>query len=62
MSSFGQNRFCVDVYEVGLFFGLKFVVYYIDNHFGGDGGGGGRGGQLSVEFYGYVTKHNYSFQ
>ena len=58
MSSFRQNRFCVDVYEVGLFFGLKFVVYYIDNHFGG----GGAGGQLSVEFYGYVTKHNYSFQ
>ena len=59
MSSFRQNRFCVEVYEVGLFFGLKFVVYYIDNHFGG---GGGSGGQLSVEFYGYVTKHNYSFQ
>ena len=54
MSSFGQNRFCVDVYEVGLFFGLKFVVYYIDNHM--------EGGELSVEFYGYVTKHNYSFQ
>ena len=40
MSSFGQNRFCVDVYEVGLFFGLKFVVYYIDNHFEGGGEGG----------------------
>ena len=46
MSSFGQNRFCVDVYEVGLFFGLKFVVYYIDNHFGGDRGGEGSGGAV----------------
>ena len=45
MSSFRQNRFCVDVYEVGLFFGLKFVVYYIDNHFGG-GRGGGVGGAV----------------
>ena len=51
MSSFGQNRFCVDVYEVGLFFGLKFVVYYIDNHFGGGGGGGG-GGSYWLNFMG----------
>ena len=26
------------------------------------GGGGGWGAALSVEFSGYVTKHNYSFQ
>ena len=44
---------------------LKFGVYYFKFHckvliFGGGGGGLGRG--LSVEFYGYVTKHNYSFQ
>ena len=56
-----------------LFFGLKFGVYYFSFHckgvlisggvllFSGWGGGGG-GGRLSVEFYGYVTKHNYSFQ
>ena len=54
----------------GLFFGLNFGVYYFKYHykdvliFGGVLfviGGGGRLG-LSVEFYGYVTKHSYSSQ
>ena len=54
----------------GFFFGLNFGVYYFKYHykdvliFGGVlfvFGGRGRLG-LSVEFYGYVTKHSYSFQ
>ena len=52
----------------GLFFGLKFVECYVKFHCKGvliSGGVlffSGRMGGLSVEFYGYVTKHNYSFQ